>query len=219
MCHNVPRPMNNVGGLPSSATLPPTHPKKRTPPTPLHLPALFPKSGANQTNPPTHPPTHPQTPPPPGYSINQSLSYGLVQMSDSVSFCCHMQFPHFMASLYMFQPSLPAPSRLPKPATPFNCFACPLFLYLNTSIAQSDAPAKVHGRAFLELLNTKGRGLGGAKTPPPLPQTPSPPPFQLSKCSVLWFMTVHTYWGSPLHCGGPNLLSPLSLLSTLPTLC
>ena len=56
--------------------------------------------------------------------------------------------------------------------------------------------------------------------PPPLPQTPSPPPpFQFCKSSVLWFVTVHTYWGSPLHRGGPNLLStPLSLLSTLPTL-
>ena len=50
---------------------PPTHPKKRTPPP--GVPALFPKSGGNQANPPTHPPTHP-----PRYSINHSLSYGLV---------------------------------------------------------------------------------------------------------------------------------------------
>ena len=36
---------------------PPTHPKQRTPPPhPGGVPALFPTSGENQTNPPTHPP-------------------------------------------------------------------------------------------------------------------------------------------------------------------
>ena len=49
---NVPRPMNDIGGLPSSAI----HPKKRTPPPPGGggVPAFSPKSGKTQTK--THPP-------------------------------------------------------------------------------------------------------------------------------------------------------------------
>ena len=47
MCHNVPQPTKNIGGLPSSATDPNT--KKKLPPPPF---ALFPKSGENQTHPP-----------------------------------------------------------------------------------------------------------------------------------------------------------------------
>ena len=37
------------------------------------------------------------------------------------------------------------------------------------------------------------------QTPPPPtnPLPPSPPPVQFCKSSVLWFVTVHTYWGVP----------------------
>ena len=76
-------------------------------------------------------------------------------------------------------------------------------------------------QGFFRIIKYQGGGTG-SKNPSlpatnPLPPLP-PPPFQFYKSSVLWFGTVHTYWGSPLHCGGPNLLStPLSLLSTLPT--
>ena len=69
MCHNAPRPMNNVGGLPSSAT--PTQPTKRTPPPQGGVHAFFPKSGEPQTNPPTHPSDAPW------YSIHQPRSKGL----------------------------------------------------------------------------------------------------------------------------------------------
>ena len=75
-------------------------------------------------------------------------------------------------------------------------------------------------QGFFRIIKYQGGGGRGSKTPslPSHKPPPSPPPLQFCKSSVLWFVTVHTYWGSPLHCGGPNLLStPLSLLSTLPT--
>ena len=67
-CHNVPRPMNNVGGLPSSATHPPT-PKSGHPP-PGGATCTFPKIGGKPdkpTHPPTLRPTHTVPPPPVQY--------------------------------------------------------------------------------------------------------------------------------------------------------
>ena len=75
--HNAPRPMNDIDGLPSSATHPPTQ-KSGHPPRGGGGggPAFSLKSGKNQTNPPTHPPL-PPPPPPRRYSTNQPLNNGL----------------------------------------------------------------------------------------------------------------------------------------------
>ena len=51
---------------------------------------------------------------------------------------------------------------------------------------QADTPTT---RASVDYCNTKGRGWWGCKTPFPPPT--NPPPFQLSKSSGWWFMTVH----------------------------
>ena len=74
------QPMNNVGGLPRSATHPPTQ-KTGHPPWGGGT-CIFPKIRENPDK-PTHPPSDP--PPPPRYSINQSLSYGLVHTACCVS--------------------------------------------------------------------------------------------------------------------------------------
>ena len=73
MCHNVPWPMNNIGGLPSSATHPTT--QQTGHPPPWGGMCIFPKIEENPDK-PTHPASDP--PPPPRYSINQPLSKGLV---------------------------------------------------------------------------------------------------------------------------------------------
>ena len=58
MCHNVPQPMNNVGGVPSSA---PTHPlKKADTPWGGGGTCTFPKIGGKPDK-----PTHPSSVPPP----------------------------------------------------------------------------------------------------------------------------------------------------------
>ena len=61
-------------------------------------------------------------------------------------------------------------------------------------------------QGFFRIIKYQGGGVQNPlppshKPPPPLP----PPPFQFCKSSVLWFVTVHTYWGSPLHSSHPPL--------------
>ena len=67
-------------------------------------------------------------------------------------------------------------------------------------------------QGFFRIIKYQGEGGGrGCKTPSP----PPPPPFQFCKSSVLWFVTVHTYWGSPLHRGDQICCLPPSPCSRL----
>ena len=71
--NNVPRPMKTlVVYQAQQPTHPPTHPKKRTPPPHGYLQFSQNQGETRQTHLPT------LRSPPPRYSINQSLSYGLV---------------------------------------------------------------------------------------------------------------------------------------------